>query len=454
MLRNVIAVARKELLVISKDRGSLMVLFLLPLVLASVFGSISQAAVSAVEGDESLAIPAIVVNLDEGPYGEQVVRTLEGVSALDLRPLASVDEAESRISQGEALAAVILPADLSANVDAYVPSTVRVVVDPAQAAYGAIITGMMSEVLAPVALQGELRYGIHAVVDRSGVLKDASPAQVAAMEAQTLGAIMTRLQEMQQSPWIDVRAETPRAGLPGALEPLCLHHPLLFGDVRLLSGRHGGAVDLAGARAGSLRRLLAGPVRAWEIIAGKIVAYMLVICLQAVVLFSVGALVFSMPLGKSFAGLAVLTVALALVSTSLGALISTLAKSSRQADGGRRDPLLHPGRHRRVHRLPALPDGRRDRVDLAADAARPGTDGLRSDHERGGRPAGRAAQGGHPGGHGAGTAGGGLLPPAVRGLAPPRHHHDPRGLPRVFARDPGGLVSGRPPAAIRAVRAR
>ncbi len=334
MLRNVIAVARKELLVISKDRGSLMVLFLLPLVLASVFGSINQAAVSAVEGDESLAIPAIVVNLDEGSYGEQAVRTLEGISALDLRPLASVDEAEARVSQGEALAAVILPADLSANVDAYVPSTVRVVVDPAQAAYGAIITGMMSEVLAPVALQGELRYGIHAVVDRSGVLKEASPAQAAAMEAQTLGAIMTRLQEMQQSPWIDVRAETPEGlASQGPWNPFAYTIPsfsVMFAF--FLVGTVGQSIWLEREQ-GSLRRLLAGPVRAWEIIAGKIVAYMLVICLQAVVLFSVGALVFSMPLGKSFAGLAVLTIALALVSTSLGALISTLAKSSRQADG-------------------------------------------------------------------------------------------------------------------------
>ncbi len=334
MFRNVLTMAGKELMILWKDRGSLMVLFLLPVVLSSVFGSISSSAGGATEGSDALHIPAFVVNLDQGAYGAQVLNALEGIDALDVEKVADEATAQERVLSGEALAAVILPADLSANVNAYLPSTVRVVVDPAQATYGTIITGILNAVLEPIALQGELRYGIRAVIDAAGAFEGADAEFLAGVESMTLGAIMTRLQEIQQSPWIVVRAETPD-GL-AAREPANAFSytvPMLYVMFSFfLMGTIGQSLWIEREQ-GSLRRLLAGPMRRWQIIAGKILAYMLVICLQAVVLFAIGNLVFHMPLGNSPLGLALLTVSLSLVSTSLGTLIASFSRTSRQADG-------------------------------------------------------------------------------------------------------------------------
>ena len=62
-------------------------------------------------------------------------------------------------------------------------------------------------------------------------------------------------------------------------------------------------------------------------------AYVLLACLQTVVLLGVARVAFSMPLGSSPLGLVLLTLTTALVSTSLGMLLAAFCKTSKQADG-------------------------------------------------------------------------------------------------------------------------
>jgi ABC-2 type transport system permease protein len=77
---------------------------------------------------------------------------------------------------------------------------------------------------------------------------------------------------------------------------------------------------------------MAAPVQRGAIIAGKMIAYMGVVCLQVLVFFTVGNAVFDMPLGDSPLGLALLALALALAATGFGMLVAALARSSRQAE--------------------------------------------------------------------------------------------------------------------------
>ncbi len=83
---------------------------------------------------------------------------------------------------------------------------------------------------------------------------------------------------------------------------------------------------------GTLRRLLAAPLSRSAIVGGKMLAYMLLVCMQVVVLLGVASLVFGMPLGESPAALVLLTIALALVGAAMGMLIASLASTAKQAD--------------------------------------------------------------------------------------------------------------------------
>jgi ABC-2 type transport system permease protein len=83
---------------------------------------------------------------------------------------------------------------------------------------------------------------------------------------------------------------------------------------------------------GTLRRLIAAPLSRGAVVAGKMVAYILLVCLQVVVLFAIAHFAFDMPLGSSPLGLIVLTVVTGTVATGLGMLVSAIAKTAEQAE--------------------------------------------------------------------------------------------------------------------------
>jgi len=61
-------------------------------------------------------------------------------------------------------------------------------------------------------------------------------------------------------------------------------------------------------------------------------AYLLIVCLQVLVIFGIGNIIFDMPLGVSFLGMALATLSLGLAATSLGMLVAAVSKTERQAD--------------------------------------------------------------------------------------------------------------------------
>lgn len=88
---------------------------------------------------------------------------------------------------------------------------------------------------------------------------------------------------------------------------------------------------LSEREAGTLRRLLTATIPRGAILAGKIMGYMLLACLQVVVMFTVARLVFDTPLGRSPLGLIILTLVVAFNATALGMMIAALVKTEKQA---------------------------------------------------------------------------------------------------------------------------
>jgi ABC-2 type transport system permease protein len=332
MLRNALAVAWKDLQVFVRDKGQLMVLFFLPLAMASLMGSIYSPRGGANGGTPKL--PIALVNHDGGPYGAQVAKTLQGIEALKVEDLGTSEEADRLVANSKALAAVVIPADFSRKVDAYEPGRIEIIVDPAQQQYASIITGIMKEVVTPVVLQGELQYGIRTVLSESQAYREADPQTRRAVEAQNLGVLMTQLLEMRENPLIVAQDES--LARAKALRPSNLFGIFVPDFTVMFAFFLTGTVAVSlftEKEQGSLRRLLAAPMPRGAILAGKVLAHMVVVILQVLVLFGVATIIFRMPLGHSPLGLALVTLALALAATSLGMLIGALSRSRRQADG-------------------------------------------------------------------------------------------------------------------------
>ncbi len=328
-----LSVTWKEIQLILKDVGSLALFFLLPLFLIAMMGG---ANLQLTDKTTTVLLNVCLVNEDKGGFGREVAKALiREVKELQVESLTSSAEAEARVAQGKVKAAIIIPEGFTRNIQNYKPTAIEVIVDPGDPDAASIVRGIMNEVVSEVIVWGEVQHGINTVLDESGAFTRANTQLRQGMEAQTLGVIMTTLDDMRRTPAIDVVTEDlTGAKVTGGIEIIfALMFPGFTVMFIFLNVNWSSSSLLREREAGTLRRLLAAPVPRGVIIAGKMLAFMLLSCLQVVVLFGVGNTFFKMPLGQSPDGLVALTLVVALTSTALGMLVAALAKSSGQAGG-------------------------------------------------------------------------------------------------------------------------
>jgi ABC-2 type transport system permease protein len=275
----------------------------------------------------------LLVNQDSGSYGEMLADGLKEAEVLAVEEINDATLADERVASGDASAALVIPADLTAKIDAGEPVEITIIKDPTQQEAANIAAGIANQAMAEIGLLGELRYGIHAVLAQAPDYDQAPPELVQAVEAQTMGVMWTQVQQMRQNPVIAVRDEA----VAGAEEvqpwdPITYYVPgftvafafFLIGQMAMTLLRE--------KEEGTFRRLMSSPMQRGSIIGGKMLAYVLIVFLQVVVLFGAGYALFKMPLGESPLGLVLLTLALALTSASLGMLLGALCTTSKQAD--------------------------------------------------------------------------------------------------------------------------
>jgi ABC-2 type transport system permease protein len=108
--------------------------------------------------------------------------------------------------------------------------------------------------------------------------------------------------------------------LPGMLVMFVLQMILTYGGVTLVNDRIGG----------QMRRLLAAPLHPYEAYAGKVLARVVLGCIQAFVLLAFGAIVFKLPMGDHPLFLVPVVISLAAVAGSLSILAGLLCKVEKQ----------------------------------------------------------------------------------------------------------------------------
>ncbi len=326
-----LSVAWKEIQLMISDRGALALFFLLPLLIGFVMGGANLAAKSGEEA--AILLKVGLVNHDSGHFGQEVEKAIESIAELKVERYDAVAAAEERVAKGEAAAAIVIPADFSEKIKSYTPTSVEVIVDPGQPESASIVAGMMNDVVAEVTIWGEVQYGIRTIHDESGVLVGVSPQERQAAEAQTLGVIMTTLNEIRRTPAIAVVTQDLEGViLEGGWEA---YLALMFSGIAamfiFLNVTWSASSLLRERESGTLRRLIAAPIARGAIIGGKIVSFMMLSCTQVILLFGVAAAFFKIPLGSSPPALVALTLAVALTSATMGLMVAALAKSANQA---------------------------------------------------------------------------------------------------------------------------
>lgn len=335
-----LSIAWKDLQILVKDRGSLVLLFLVPMVFIFIFsgalGALSQ------EPEDKL-IPLPVVNLDpDGAAAQALIDNLNAAGGVEVI-LTEQAKAQAMLEADprEINRVLTIPADFTSGAEAGHLVTLRLVSHPEASeteteAVRLVIEGVAQD----LALQTQLI----ASLERMAEMQAATPAEQQAFTKERIVAqARSQFEAAQTTPLVAV-AKT----MPGQLGEQEEPTPLSDVQVRVagfailfvfLTGQTTARSIYEEKKAGSFRRLLAAPMSKATILFGKTLPNFITALIQILVIFCFG--IFVLPLlgldrlslGSDPLALILVSLLVALCSSALGILIAALARTEGQIGG-------------------------------------------------------------------------------------------------------------------------
>ncbi len=338
--RAVLAIAAKDLRLLSRSRSTLFFALGWPVLMALFFGYVFGG------GGEKGRIPVAVVDEDRTPESARLVARLTGTAGLEISP-ATREEATLLVRTGKRSAAVIVPAGYGEAADRVFhgePRRLVLEVDPARTAEGAMLEG----ILTGAAMQGMQELFTdparsRAMVGRSlADLDSAPPSEARDSTRRLLGELRAWL-ERPASPGVEgaarpawkpleierreVRRE--KAGPRSAFD-FTFPQGILWG---VIGSALGFSLSLVTERTrGTLLRLETAPLSRLDVLAGKALACFAAILAVEALLLSLGVAAFGIR-PASWILLAAAAVALAACFVGIMMAVAVLARTEQAAGG-------------------------------------------------------------------------------------------------------------------------
>jgi len=334
------SIASKDLQIFIRDRGAVFLLFLLPFVFILGFSFIGQSVNLGGGGESEVSLIKLdVVNLDTGQASQNFLETLKATHKVDVI-LGEQGEVDASIKDSSTKFALFIPVDFSQKLAADQQTTLTFKLHPAH--------NQTTVMAVERAISRAMReYLMGEYLDRG--LEQMAEMQAANPEADsTFSEERIRMQvEKQQAqaearPLIAVIETTPMTGEEEEVEIPSLGQVTVVGMTVLfvfLSAQNTAMSIFMEKRIGSFRRLMAAPLSNFALLTGKLLPNFILCLVQvAVILFTGGYLISflglaPLDLSSDPFGLVLVTLAMALCSTSLGIFIAALAKTESQAGG-------------------------------------------------------------------------------------------------------------------------
>jgi ABC-2 type transport system permease protein len=329
---NILNITWKDLLLFAKDLGRLFTTFLLPLVFILAFGF----AYSQLSGGVKL-VELAVVDLDGGEMSQALIDSLNPSRGVDVT-LYEQAETDRKLEEDEIPRALVIPAGFTQAVEAGEKTTLRLVNGPEanESDTDALYT-VIDGVAKDLSLQTQL---IAAFQQMDQMMAGEPDADTWFSNDVVVNQARSQFERARMEPLVGVEEKLPDAILAereeiGAMDIAVPGFTVLF--VFLTAGTTALAI-YSEKKLGTFRRLLAAPISRFALLGGKMVPNIIIVLLQVIVIFAVG--VWVMPLlgmdkisTGNLLALAVVSLLVALTSTSLGVFIAALARTQGQISG-------------------------------------------------------------------------------------------------------------------------
>ncbi|MEM6832382.1 MAG: ABC transporter permease [Sphingomonadales bacterium] len=286
------AIAGKEWLQMRRDRTTMMMMVMMPVMQVVLFGY-------AINTDPR-NLPTQVELRDDGPATRAILAGLENSEYFDLRgTVASTAQADSALRQGKALFVVTIPQDFERRLAAGEQPQILLDSD----ATDPVATSAAAGAFSPIVSQAVRPF------------KPGKPAPLEVTEAQGDGA--NPIVHRRYNP----AGRTALNIVPGLLGVILTLTMMLMTAIALTRERE----------RGTLESLLASPARPAEVMAGKTIPFIAMGLGQTLIIIASAGLLFNVPMLWDVTALAIAVSLFITVNLLIGFFFSTLAESQLQA---------------------------------------------------------------------------------------------------------------------------
>lgn len=366
MLHTARILALKDLRLFFRDRTAVLLTFLLPMVLGTVFGTAMQGmGGGGGGGGKAPKVDLALEDRDGTDTSRALIEALVGAQGLDVEV---VDDARRLVANGKKPCGIVIPAGYGAGVAAGRAPELALLRDPAQAISQQVVmfqlapvllqrqvetlgAGLMGRVLdlvefpaagrerADAALQ-ESYARIEAVMQDLGLSDEPTTpgaelsAPGAADGAATGGIDFDPLQELPKFLGL-VSEDVAGRDSSGVLRKAGASHAFAAMAVMMLlfSVAGAGGTLLHERSEGTLTRLQLTPAAGRAVLLGKLLSVGAIALAQLALLFTYGALVFGVPVLESPVALVVVSLAWAFLAVGIGLTFAVLCSSAKQLEG-------------------------------------------------------------------------------------------------------------------------
>ncbi len=282
--KRIIAIAKKEFIHIKRDRRSLILSFVIPIVLLVLFGY----ALSLDVRD----IPTTVLDNDHSSYSRQFVDSFSQSGYFSINDYAgSYSDIENNILSLKSQVAIVIPQDFEKDILAGREVHVQTIIDGSQSNKASIAYGY---------IEGITQAFSSKILVESGDFKDL---------------------KMPVDPeiriWYNPQLESKNYIIPGIIAIIMLIIASLLTSLVISREWENGTME----------QLIVSPVKSYELILGKIIPYFIIGMLDLAIIVVSGKLIFGIPIRGSVVLLFLLSSIFMIGALSLGITISIVTKS-------------------------------------------------------------------------------------------------------------------------------
>jgi len=333
MLYRIFAIFNKEILILRRDKAGMAVLYLMPLALIFIMVFIQDRTFHFLQ---DVQIPVLFLNEDQSTVGNALERNLANIRQIDLYyevagETATEEAVKEAVAAGDFKAGIIIPAGLTQNSlkrmkqdQGLAIGQVTVYFDPAiKQNIRRLIESILNEILART---------------ETILLYEFVKEQVSYFGTQFNSILSVPDSNLIKKGLLHINSVSLNREKSSVL-PNSVQHNVpswtLFAMFFIVVPLAGGMIQERDE--GSMRRLLSMPVSYLELLAGKLIVYLMVCLSQFFIMLMAG--MFIMPLlgfpelqiGSSISAMFFVTLASAFAAVGYGLMVGTFARTQQQA---------------------------------------------------------------------------------------------------------------------------